>query len=259
MTITPRIAAVSVNHNTSAYMELMLRSLLTRQSPAWLHSVTVLDNGSTDDTTELRAFADRNGVPIVASGYTTDTVHNSHGEVLRQFVLREKDGTHLLFLDADVVFIEDDTVARLWRDLEARPDAFGIGPRLTWDGVNEIPQAARDANPDICDARLHPCCALIRNTPLFRAVVETVGLSCVKVLWPEREEYLDTFKLMTRVMNTHGLRHVFSGALVHHFFSVSYRWDTSELAVEKTRRRDAWLAEMRARDVGARPGAFINP
>lgn len=248
MASTPRIAAVSVNHNTSAYMELMLRSLLARQSRAWLHSVTVLDNASTDDTTGLRAFADRHAVPIVASGYTTDTVHNSHGEVLRRFVLREADCSHFLFLDADVVFVEGDTVATLWRELEARPDAFGIGPRLTWDGVNEIPQAARDANPDICDARLHPCCALIRNTPLFRTVVETVGFSCVKELWPEREEYLDTFKLMTRVMNTHGLCHVRSSALVHHFFCVSYPWDPPELTADKARRRDAWLADLRARD-----------
>ena len=89
-------------------------------------------------------------------------------------------------------------------ELERTPNTFGVGPRLSWDGIGEVPAEIRRENPDICDARLHPCCALVRNTPLFRHVADVIGMSCARYLWTDREEYLDTFKLLTRVMQTHG-------------------------------------------------------
>jgi hypothetical protein len=49
-------------------------------------------------------------------------------------------------------------------------------------------------------ARHITSCALLRNTPLLRRVVEEVGLSRARYLWAEREKYLDTFKLMTMVI-----------------------------------------------------------
>src|SRR5262249_13851049 len=86
----------------------------------------------------------------------------------------------------------------------------------------------------------------VRNTPLFRQVVEQFGLGCAKLLWAEREEYQDTFKLMTRVMETHGQRHIFSSALALHFFAVSYVWDSAEANQAKARMRDRRLAALRA-------------
>ena len=248
MTGAVRIAAASVNHNTSAYMELMLRSLVACHPERSQLSLTIFDNGSTDDMAELRAYAGRIGVPIVPSGYRLNTLHNSHGDVLDAFVASHPDASHFLFLDADVYFLEPDTIGTLLAELEASPDAFGIGPRLSWDGSTEIPQAAREANPDICDARLHPCCALVRNTPLFRSIVETVGLGCSRRLWAERDEYIDTFKMVTRVMHTHGLRHRLADVMIQHFFAVSYPWDEPALVANKQRRRDAWLDAMRATD-----------
>ena len=59
---------------------------------------------------------------------------------------------------------------------------------------------------------------------MFRQVTELIGFSCVNYLWAECEEYLDTFQLMTRVMQTHDLAYRMSSQLVLHFFSVS--WDT---------------------------------
>lgn len=249
MATRPIIAAASVNHNTSAYMELMLRSLFARHRALPSFTLTVFDNDSTDDTRALRAAAAARGVPIVPSGFGLATEHNSHGDILSRFVQAQAGCTHFLFLDADTCFIEDDTISTLVRELDDHPEAFGIGPRLSWDGVSEVPAEARAANPDICDARLHPCCALVRNTPIFRRVVAEVGLMCAQVLWAERAEYLDTFKLMTRVMATHGLRHILSSALVLHFFSVSYPWDPPELTAQKVARRDARLADLR-RDPG---------
>jgi hypothetical protein len=135
-------------------------------------------------------------------------------------------------------------------ELENAPYAFGIGPRMSWDGLVEIPEDARRANPDICDARLHPCCALIENTPVFRSVVKNVGLSSAKMLWANSEEFLDTFKLMTKVMKTHNLRHIFSSIMVLHFFCVSYIWEPTEhWRVGKERRRDALLEELRTLDM----------
>lgn len=246
-----RIEAVSVNHNTSAYMELMLRSLFATHRRLAGLSVTVYDNASEDDADALKRFAGARGVPIIPSGFTTRTPNNSHGEILRRFVLEHPDCGHYLFLDADVCFVEPDTIPGMLEELDPAADAFGVGARQSWDGVAEIPAEIRRANPDIGDARLHPCCALVKNTPLFRRVVEDVGLSAVRRLWPERDEYLDTFKLMTIVMRTHGQRHLISRRLVRHFFCASYEADAN-LAELKAGWRDAALAELRSSEPGRR-------
>jgi hypothetical protein len=73
------IEAVTVNHNTSRYMELMLRSLFARHPSSLDLSVTIFDNVSQDDATGLRAYAESKGIPIVQSGFTTETENNSHG------------------------------------------------------------------------------------------------------------------------------------------------------------------------------------
>jgi hypothetical protein len=242
--LSQHIEAVTVNHNTSAYAELMLRSLFARHEPTLDLSVTVMDNDSQDDMSGLRAYAASRQIPIVPSGFTTETTYNSHGEVLRAFVLSHPRCTHYLFLDADVCFMEDGTIDTMLEELASSDDAFGIGARMSWDGVNEIPEETRTGNPDVYEARLHPCCALVSNTPLFRRVVEEVGLSCANVLRAEGEEYLDTFKLMTKVMRTHGLRHVRATPMVLHFFNVSYEWaPTDHLKASKAQRRDALLRE----------------
>jgi hypothetical protein len=241
------IEAVTVNHNTSKYMELMLRSLFARHSSRLRLSVTVYDNASQDDMTDLCAYATSQRIPLLQSGFTIGTKNNSHGEVLSKFVLDHAGCTHYLFLDADVCFLEQGTLDAMLEELEARDDAFGIGPRMSWDGIDEMPLDVRASNPDIYEARLHPCCALVKNTPLFRRVVAEVGLSCVNLLRASSEEYLDTFKLVTKVMKTHGLRHIISSKMVLHFFCVSYVWEpTKHWDEAKERRRDAFLADLRS-------------
>lgn len=243
-----RIAAATVNHNTSAYMELMLRSFFAcHSSNTEITSVSVFDNSSTDDTSALREYLQQQGLQLLPSGYSLDTHNNSHGDVLRSFVLENKNCTHYLFLDPDVVFTQENTIGSMLRELEVQPNLFGIGPRLSWDGKNEVPEAVRKENPDICDARLHPCCALIRNTDIFQRVVEHIGLSCATQLWTEKDEFLDTFKLMTRVMSTHGLHHTLATVMVRHFFCVSYEWDSPKLRQQKATIRDQLLQEYRNR------------
>src|SRR5688572_19724576 len=114
-----RIAAVSVNHNTSLYMELMLRSLFAnhRSLDDLGVSLTILDNESEDDAGTLRGFAARVGVPILPSGFSTHTKNVSHGEVLRRFVLDRPEAEYYLFLDADIVFHQPDTLDALVGEL----------------------------------------------------------------------------------------------------------------------------------------------
>jgi hypothetical protein len=226
-------------------MELMLRSLFARHASGLELSITIFDNSSQDDMNALNAFVKKLDIPIVQSGFTTTTRNNSHGEILRRFVLDYADCAYYLFLDADVCFIEDDTLTGMLQELERAENTFGIGARMSWDGVTELPKELLDSNPDLYAARLHPCCALVKNTPLFRRVVREIGLSCVKVLWADEDEYLDTFKLMTRVMSTHGLRHIISSRMVVHFFCASYDWDPEHFRQEKERRRDILLKQLR--------------
>jgi len=241
-----KIEAVTVNHNTSPYLELMLRSLFAHHPRGLNFSLTVYDNASTDDRSALIAYLRGQKLALEQTGFSTQTQNNSHGEILGKFVLNHPDCTHYLFLDSDVCFLEDNTLNTMLEELEADDTAFGIGPRMSWDGVVEIPLEARQENPDICDARLHPCCALIKNTVLFRTVVEEVGLGSAKILWAERDEIIDTFKLMTKVMRTHGLKHIPSSRMVLHFFCVSYIWEpTRHWNEAKARRRDDFLEKYR--------------
>ena len=234
------IQAVVVNHNTSKYTELMLRSLFARHSSALELSIVVLDNGSQDDTTELEAYAEKRGIPVIPSGFELKTKWNSHGEILSKFVLEHPDCVYYLFLDTDTCFMQDDTINTMLRELEQDQMAFGIAPRMSSNGETEIGEEYWK----IYDYRLHPCCALVKNTAVFRRVVEEIGLSCVQYLWAEGEEYLDTFKLMSMVMKTHGCRHILSSKMVLHFFSVSYDWESQHVMEFKAGLRDRLLEEL---------------
>ena len=242
------IAAVLVNHNTSAFAELAIRSLFVG-NPDLDIALTVYDNGSTDDRSGMLAAAGRYGAEVVQSGFPISTPGNSHGEVLRRFVLdpSNEQADHFLFLDADVCFTRPGTIATLRTTLSAYPDAFGVGPRMSWDGETPMP-AQLAANPGIYVNRLHPCCALIGNTPVFRSVADHIGLSCARMLYADHDDYLDTFELMTTVMRTHGLRHIIAdNTLIMHAFAVSYPDESDALVPQKERRRDQWLKTMRER------------
>lgn len=241
-----RTAAVLVNHNTSAFSELAIRSLFV-QNPRLELTLTVYDNGSTDDRRGMLAAAETYGAHVVQSGFPISTPGNSHGEVLRRFVLdpANNQAEHFLFLDADICFTRPGTIAALLTALAEHPDVFGVGPRMSWDGESPMPEHL-SAHPGIYVNRLHPCCALVANTPVFRSVTEHIGLSCARMLYADHDNYLDTFELMTPVMRTHGLRHLIADdTLIMHAFAVSYPDESSALIPEKERRRDEWLAIMR--------------
>src|SRR5438067_787902 len=99
-------------------MELMLRSLFARHPADLPLALTVFDNTSTDDMTGVRAFAAERGVALLTSGFNTTGGNNSHGEILRRYVLDNPACTHYLFLDADVMFLEENTLGRMVDELE---------------------------------------------------------------------------------------------------------------------------------------------
>ncbi len=260
------IEAVTVNHNSSLFTELMLRSLLRCEAP--LLSVTVLDNASrdTEDVKSLLAFAGERQIPILQSGFDTTPCHvNTHGEILRQFVLSRPDCSHYLFVDPDVYFMRENTIRVMLEELEADSSAFGIMPKCTWDGKNDHSLPTGNAWTDElclmkytmrwpngaesptakCEARLaerlHPFCALIENTPVFHRIVEKVGLSNAWVFAVKNGLHWDSLGLMTAIMKTHGLHYLMSSAMVFHFFGVSYddRW-----LKDKQRKCRAFLKEL---------------
>ena len=118
-----QVKAIVVNHNTSKYTELMLRSLACahRRSPA----VTILDNKSTDDTVALDAYARENGIELMQSGFDTTQLH-SHGELLTKFILDNPEAPFLLFIDSDACFVEENTIDEMLAKLAGTPSLFAV-------------------------------------------------------------------------------------------------------------------------------------
>jgi hypothetical protein len=254
-----RIAAVTVNHNTSLYTELLLRSLFATHPPAAELGLelTVLDNASEDDTATLRAYAATVGVPVRQSGFATHTERNSHGEVLRRFVLDHPQATHYLFLDTDTVFAQPNAIGIMADELDAAPEeVFGAGPRMgyPWMPGEEIPAAMFAA---VYERRLHPFCALFRNTPLFRRVAAEIGFHPYRALLTEGDRYLDTGEMLSVAMRAFGYRALRADVLVGHCFAVSYDAYGEGYLAHRAQRRDALLQGLRAR--GGAAGTAPDP
>jgi hypothetical protein len=230
----------------------------------------VIDNGSDEDSelASLRAYANQKGIPLVQSGFRLAA--NAHGHLLRSFVMDHPEYSHYLFIDPDVYFLSQGTLDRMVAELDAAESAWGIMPRCTWDGESDhsLPDGVvclgeetlitysiqggpwgDDMEPTQSRAnivaRLHPFCALIKNTPVFRSVAEHVGLSNACTFSPRDGFNWDTLALTTSVMKTHGLEYLMSTEMVFHFFGVSY--DT-EWIESKRGRCKKWLDELRAQD-----------
>jgi hypothetical protein len=248
MDAVPRIKAVIVNHDTSLFAELALRSLFARNRSIEGLEVEIRDNGSKDDMSELWAYAEEKGIPIVRTPWETDTSVNSHGETLKDFALSNPEVPYLLFLDADAMFCQDDTLETMLAELDGASDAFAVSGRMSWDGEREIPPGAvwdgrtmhmafvtsmegppawpGEAEPcriaPTIMGRCHPFCALVRNTPPFQSAARELGFSGAVSISNGDSKSWDTFGLATSAMRTHGLRHIVSSKLVYHFCCVTY-------------------------------------
>lgn len=257
-----RVQVLSVNHGTTPYADLLLRSLVAHHADRSQIDVLLLDSGSAD--LERLEWARRLGVEIKPSGYGLDVPITTHGEILRDGVLAKPDCDAYLFVDSDVCFLADDTISTMAAELFADPDLWAV--RALWEGWGGGPLYEPDGHPnhDISRIRqsirmfnqsefgewlewdtgygdrVHPFCVLVRNDKPLRLAVELIGLSpsgteCVKgAMW------WDTLGLLTEVMKTHSRTWRRSSQRVLHFSSVS--WTTYE-AEEKSARRDELLEQ----------------
>lgn len=120
------ILAFSVNHGTTPYMDLMIRSLLdVDQTPVQL---LVLDNDA-DDLSRLEwqsheeSTSKQSGYGVQSGGVTT------HGEILRQAIVARPEPDAYLLIDADAFFLRVGTVVTMAEELEANPRLFAVQAR----------------------------------------------------------------------------------------------------------------------------------
>jgi hypothetical protein len=138
-------------------------------------------------------------------------------------------------------FIEPNTIATMLEELEsALGTPFGIQARILGyyagqiiEGRDGIPGAAASygAPPVTIEGRVYtqvvmprcsPVCSLVANTPVFRRVVEAVGLAPARRFDVGQALFYDTFSLMTHVMATHEQAFVISTKSVNHFTQATY-------------------------------------
>ena len=269
----PVVEAVIVNHNTSRFAELCMRSLLATNDLRGLR-VTVADNHSSDEgAEELREAASDLGATFVRTRWpAADATTNTHGDVLRDFVLGRREADCYLFVDADIVFVEADTVATMLDELRASSDLWAVQARYV-SPERRQPGASLDmgaGDPQLVDAgfsgthwrwttlgsgqrRVHPGCTLIANSPPFLVAARDLGFGTFVGLSQDDRVagYYDTMALATAVMRTHRLRYQLSTASVVHYFNVSYD-DRTDLTKAKLMDAQRRLAALR-KDPGAAP------
>jgi hypothetical protein len=236
------IHAVTVNHNTSHFVELMLRTLFLPNPPHTfrLH-VTVLDNASDDaELPALQSYLRANDISFLQTGFDSTVAAEKHGAAFEAFIREHPDCTHYLFLDSDMWFIERDTIGTMLRELGTAGDnVFANQARIAGyyagriiEGANGVPGYAdtwtdtmtfeSKSYPTTRMTRCSPVCALVPNTPLFRRVVQTVGLTPALRFHPGAADYFDTFSLMTHAMAACGNEFIISSKTVNHFTQAAY-------------------------------------
>lgn len=252
------VRVVLVNHNTSIYAELALRSLLALNGGVKF-DITVIDNASEDITSPLFEWAEEQGVAVRQSGYRTFEPGNTHGEIIGRFVLDSPTTDHFLFLDADACFLEEGTVSEMWERID-RTDVFavqaeirlfvtealGLHPRHR-DYIEQADGTRRRLFP-----RPHPFCLIVRDSPEFRRVVEHIGLSTATrhAISPDLAGSYDTFGLAAAAMRTHGYRWAVGGGPVLHYAQAAERRDPDDLMRMKDEDCRQRLAAFRVGDDG---------
>jgi hypothetical protein len=251
-----RVQVVTVNHGTSAYADLLFRSLIAHHRLGPDLSILLLDNDSGD--VERLDWAKEFGVEIRPSGYSLEAAVTTHGEILRDAVLAEPDCDAYLFVDSDVCFTADDTIGTMAAELAADPTLFAVEAGWAHEdgtlfghsaptGTSRIRESVRFEGADWCDPyefdigygdRVHPFCALVRNDAPFRTTVTELGLSPAVTYCVRGALFFDTLGLLTQVMKTHGRTWRRSSRSVIHFGNASWQSTPED---GKAARRDALL------------------
>ncbi|MDD5529436.1 MAG: hypothetical protein PHX21_05335 [bacterium] len=235
-----------MNHNTSMFVELMLRSLFQYNdiSAFDLH-ITVLDNNSHDEhISALKLFMEERNIAFVQTGFDIGKrpTPAKHGEALSNFVLKNRNCTHYLFLDSDMWFIEKDTISTMLFELNKDLKCFAVQAKIFGFYAKRVIEGrdgyvdGNDVNknyifetkmvisneetlsfPTVVPFRCSPVCSLMKNLPIFHKVVETFGLSPIFIYGVDKSRFYDTFGHMTHMMNTYGFHHIVSSKTINHF------------------------------------------
>src|SRR5437588_1723189 len=119
----PSIEAIIVNHNTSLFAELALRSLVASiraGDPLDRLQITLVDNHSSDDMSTLLSVIAETGTRFERSRWPASEAEvNTHGDVLRDFVLARPDADYYLFVDSDIDFETDAAVQTMLDEVVA--------------------------------------------------------------------------------------------------------------------------------------------
>lgn len=244
------VDAVIVNHNTSAFAELAVRSLHAAALLAGtVVRITLVDNHSTDDTRALREAVAECGCDWELSRWPAGGQPlTTHGDVLRDFVLARPDADGFLFAESDICFLEPDALSTMLTELDAQPAVWAVQGRLLtgrYVGPVTFREAVHrkrrpleltahlsletdDGSTSTMDTvhsgrripRCHPGCALIRNSDPFQLATRHLGYSAAWTWSNDRQlgGLSDTLSLVSNVMRTHRQRHLMSAASVIHFW-----------------------------------------
>jgi hypothetical protein len=246
------VEAVIVNHNTSVYAELALRSLRHVEDGQVPLNITIMDNHSTDDTRALLAAASALDARFETSRWpAAEAQRNTHGDVLRDFVMSRRDVDAFLFVESDICFLTKASVSKMVKELQA-PDTWAIQARLiaTQRHTSEelvamtlayqrrgrqiglksqlfgprggeiealIPETMHWAT---IMPRCHPGGALVRNDEVLQRTARYIGFAQVWSWSSDRylEGFGDTLGMVSQVMRTHGRRYAYSETSVLHFW-----------------------------------------
>lgn len=219
--------------------------------------MSVLDNGSDDaGLAQLETYLAEQEIAFLQTGFDNSLAAEKHGVALEQFVLENSDSTYFLFLDSDIWFVEENTVATMLDELIQADDAvfanqaqiYGYYAHRVIEGEDTEAHAwtLRYYETDyVAQAyrRCSPVCSLVKSTALFQTMVEQIGLGRAIRFGVGTATYYDTFGLMTGVMATHGLRFEVSSKTVNHFTMTSYHEEGRGI---KDKNCLSMLAELRA-------------
>jgi hypothetical protein len=244
----------------------MLRTLfLTNDLGSIDLQVVVLDNGSNDESlAQLQTYLLSRDIPLLQTGFDGTLAPEKHGAAFDSFVGQHADCTHYLFLDSDMWFVDDDTIPTMVAELLASPPSVFANQARVYGYYAYRVIEGRDGIPGLGDVddfpawqvschgtdystrlqrRCSPVCSMVANTPVFRKVVDVIGLGRAMGFGVGSARWYDTFSLMTHVMATHGLDFIVSSRRVNHFTMMGYQ---QEARAKKDGDCLTMLAELRA-------------
>jgi len=122
-----------VNYNTKQYLVDCIEGILRDLKKShFTFKISVLDNNSSDDLSDLEPKYKSFNINFYKSSINLG-FGGGHNELSK----KEK-SKYLLILNPDIKFLEDNTISRLYRQLNSNSKIKVIGPRMISDNRNEI-------------------------------------------------------------------------------------------------------------------------